>query len=68
MIRIYTIVIIGLLFLLVGCQEKGPMEKAGERTDEIVDNIKQGKPMLHEPGLGEKVGEAIDDTIGTGDQ
>ena len=44
-------------------ERKGPLERAGERTDEIIDNVKDGDPILHKKGAAEKTGEAIDDTI-----
>lgn len=50
--------------VLAGCYEKqGPLERAGERADEIGDNVKKGKPILHKPGTLEKAGEAVDDTF-----
>lgn len=53
------------LCLMAGCEQKGSMEKAGERTDEIIDNIKDGDPILHEKGAAEKAGEAIDNAVNT---
>ena len=35
--------------LLAGCEQKGPMEKAGEKVDKAVE------------GMGKKVGEGIED-------
>jgi len=52
----------GLIGLL-GCQEKGPVEKAGERVDEVIDNVKHGDAPLKQKGAAEKVGESIDDSI-----
>ena len=56
--------IVGLL-LVLGCEtkRKGPLEKAGERTDEIIDNIQDGENPLHRKGTMEKAGEAIDDAV-----
>lgn len=51
------------MMIFTGCQEKGPLEKSGERADEIVDNIKDGDPILHKKGALEKAGEAVDETV-----
>jgi len=51
------------LSTLVGCRQKGTMERAGERTDEIIDNVKSGDPLLKKKGPLEKTGEAIDNTV-----
>lgn len=48
---------------LLGCQEKGPVEKAGERVDEVIDNVKHGDAPLKEKGPIEKMGESIDDSL-----
>ena len=49
-----------------GCSEhkEGPVEKAGERFDEIVDNTREGKNPLHKKGTMEKAGEDIDEALG----
>ena len=53
------------LILTLGCQarNRGPLEKAGERTDEVIDNVQEGRNPLHKKGAMEKAGEAIDETI-----
>ena len=45
----------------VGCQQKGPAEKAGERLDDAIDNVKHGDSPLKEKGTMEKFGETLDD-------
>ena len=49
----------------VACeQEKGPLEKAGEKVDEVVDDITHpGEGPVEEAGrkLGEKIDEAKED-------
>ena len=54
-----------LSFSVVGCRERSntPLENAGRRGDEIVDNVKKGKPPLHKNGPLERAGEAIDETL-----
>ena len=53
-----------LILALSGCPRKrGPMEKAGERIDEIADNAQDGDPLFHKKGPGERAGEAIDDAM-----
>lgn len=48
-----------------GCQPKkqGPLERAGERVDEIADNISEGEPALKKKGPLERAGEAVEDTF-----
>ncbi len=58
-----TLVIAGMLFAPAACRKQGPMEKAGERVDEIADNVKDGESPLKKKGAMEKAGEAIDDTL-----
>ena len=49
----------------VGCstREKGPYEKAGEKVDEIADDIAEGDNPFRKKGPAEKTGEKIDDAI-----
>ena len=54
---------ISILIVVTGCDEKGPAEKAGERADEIIDNVKHGDAPLKEKGAMEKAGESINDTL-----
>lgn len=60
---IFYLVVIALIGFvgLIGCQEKGPAEKAGERVDEVVDNVAEGDPPLKEKGPMEEMGESIDE-------
>jgi len=50
---------------LAGCERAGPVERAGERADEIVDNVRDGDPPLKKKGAMEKVGESIDEAVST---
>ena len=54
-----ALTIVGIL----GCEQKGTMEKAGERADEVVDNVKEGQAPFHKKGFAEKTGEAIDKSV-----
>lgn len=47
----------------IGCQQKGPVQEAGERVDEIVDNVKDGDSPFKHKGPMEKLGESVDDSI-----
>ena len=53
-----ALLLIALLSLpLVGCaEEKGPMEKAGEKLDDAVEEAKDGVE-----DVGEEVGDAVDE-------
>ena len=44
------------LVLLTGCEQKGPMEKAGQKIDKAVDDA--GKELQK---AGEKVGEKLEE-------
>ncbi len=61
MIQITCVTI--LLLLITSCNRQGSVENAGERMDEIVDNVKEGENPLKKKGAGEKLGEAIDESI-----
>lgn len=60
------LILTAALFAVTGCQQRheGPLERAGERSDEIIDNAKEGKPLLHKKGTLEKAGESIDQSLG----
>lgn len=60
----YTFLALAVCALLMtACHERraGPMERAGERVDEIGENIREGDPILHREGPAESIGEAIDE-------
>lgn len=61
--QIFYTVGISMLVVYTGCQEKGSFEKAGEKTDEMIDNVKDGAPILHKKGTAEKAGDAINKTV-----
>jgi hypothetical protein len=47
--------------MLVGCEEKGPAEKAGESLDKAGRNLKDA---VDPRGPGEKIGGQIDKAVG----
>lgn len=49
---------IALLAGAVGCEKKGPMEKAGEAVDKAAEDVKDA---FKKDGPMEKAGEALDD-------
>jgi hypothetical protein len=59
LVLILSVILIGIS----GCQNKGAMEKAGERADEMIDNAKDGDNILKNKGPMEKAGESIDDSV-----
>ena len=61
--KIIVIIAAVSLVILSGCQEKGPNEKAGEKVDAAIDNMKQGDSPFKEKGAMEKMGESIDESI-----
>ena len=61
--KLLTCMIITVSIGLIGCQQKGPVEQAGERIDEVIDNVAEGSAPLKEKGTMEKMGQSIDDSI-----
>ena len=54
-LRIVLALSVGIT-LLAGCEQKGPMEKAGQKVDKAVEGM--GKDMKK---AGEKIGEGLED-------
>ncbi len=50
-----------LMGALAACDDKGPAEKAGEKVDNAVENMKDAVNLK---GPAEKAGEKIDDATG----
>jgi len=46
--------------LTIGCEHKGPAQKAGEKLDRAVDDVKDA---IDPPGPAEKAGRAIDRAV-----
>ena len=55
-----TALAVGLLALSLSACEKGPAEKAGEKLDDVVEDIRHGDEGALEKA-GRKTDEAIDD-------
>jgi PBP1b-binding outer membrane lipoprotein LpoB len=58
-ISILTAILAFSLFL-AGCQEEGPVEKAGEKIDEAVENVEE---KINPQGPAEEAGEKIDEAV-----
>lgn len=59
-----TAICCALMIGASGCTRKsGPFERAGERADEMVDNVRDGENPLKHKGPAEKAGEAVDDAL-----
>jgi hypothetical protein len=52
--------LIAALATVVGCEAKGPAERAGESIDK---GIQSAKDAIHPPGPTEKAGRAIDNAV-----
>ena len=52
-----------LTLAILGCDSKGPAQKAGEHMDEVVDNVREGKPPLKERTTLEKLDAKIDRAV-----
>ena len=61
---IILVTVIAALGFASCTHKQGPIEKAGERIDEVVDNVSEGKYPLHKKGTMEKAGEDIDEALG----
>ena len=65
--KLYIRAILNIFLLtsifLVACQQKSSAEKAGERVDDIVDNVKHGETPLKNKGPVEKLAESIEDSV-----
>lgn len=54
----FMVLLFGLMLGLAGCDQQGPMEKAGENVDDAVDEMTGQGPM---EDAGENVDEAWQD-------
>jgi hypothetical protein len=61
--KLFIVLLLASFTIIVGCQPKGPAEKAGERVDEVGENIKDGEAPLKERGSMEDAGEAVDEAV-----
>lgn len=50
-----------LVASIVSCREKGPAEKAGEKVDKVVEDVKDA---VDPKGPVEKAGEKVDKALG----
>lgn len=58
---VLTVAITGIF---AGCPEKGPLEKAGERTDEAIEDVKDSlDPRGPLEKAGAKADEAVDEVM-----
>jgi uncharacterized protein YjbJ (UPF0337 family) len=62
MIRVLGIVLLlmGVAFVGVGCEREGPVEKAGKKVDQAVEDAKD---KLHPEGPVEKAGKKVDQAV-----
>lgn len=61
---IFLVFLVGAVYFVTRSSEKkGGLEVTGSRVDEIIDNVKDGDPVLHKKGTLEKAGESLDQTL-----
>ncbi|HIK75836.1 MAG TPA: hypothetical protein EYG00_14215 [Alcanivorax sp.] len=60
------VVVFGGLLGLAGCDQQGPMEKAGENVDEAVEDVTEDQGPMEE--AGEEMGDAWDETKEAGEE
>ncbi|MBL7250903.1 hypothetical protein ACLD02_02270 [Alloalcanivorax sp. C16-2] len=58
-------IMFGAMLGLAGCDQQGPMEKAGEKADNAVDEVTEQGPMEE---AGEEMGDAWDETKEAGEE
>ena len=51
------------MMFMFGCKQQGRSEAAGERVDEIIDNVKEGEAPLKHKGPVERLGESVDKMV-----
>ncbi len=57
-----SLMVVALISMLA-CQQKGSVEKAGEKVDEVIDNVSKGDAPLKKKGVIEKTAESIEDAV-----
>lgn len=60
MARNVVFALVGAVALGTGCESKGPAERAGERVDQGVQDVKDA---INPPGPVEKAGRAVDKAL-----
>jgi hypothetical protein len=55
-----TMLIIGITFLVTGCERQGPAERAGKEVDQAVEKMKD---VVNPPGPAEKAGKELDRAV-----
>lgn len=64
-----ALLLVALIALpLVGCEEKGPMEKAGESMDEAIDDARDAADEIGDDieDAADEVGDEVDDATDGG--
>jgi hypothetical protein len=56
-----SLILFPLVALAVSCKPKGPAEKAGEKMDEAIEDVKD---VVNPKGPVEKAGEKVDEVLG----
>ena len=56
-----TVCSLSILAALASCKKKGPAEKAGEKMDQAIENVKDA---VDPKGPVEKAGEKVDKALG----
>lgn len=59
--HIAIVVILPFVFTASSCEKKGPAEEAGEKVDEVVEDVKDA---VDPKGPAEKAGEKVDEVLG----
>lgn len=58
--KMLTIVLCALVLGIAACEKKGPIEKAGEKVDHVIDTVKNGGEEPTADKLQDQVDKARD--------
>ena len=56
----FTVLLLGAFAVFVGCETKGPAQRAGESVDK---GVQKAKDAINPPGPVEKAGRKVDDAL-----
>jgi hypothetical protein len=59
-VALFTALLLGAVVTFVGCETKGPAQRAGESFDK---GIQDAKDAIRPPGTAEKVGRSVDKVL-----
>jgi hyperosmotically inducible protein len=58
--KLLTITLCALVLAITACEKKGPVEKAGEKVDHVIDTVKNGGEETTADKIQDEVDKARD--------